>query len=53
MYEVFNMGCGFACVVAAADEEAALELLRGHYPGAKLIGRATAEAGVVRRGSQP
>ena len=24
MYEVFNMGCGFCCVVAAADEEAAL-----------------------------
>ena len=26
MYEVFNMGCGFVCVVAAADEEAALRL---------------------------
>ncbi len=40
MREVFNLGCGFCCVVAAADEEAALELLRRHYPGAKRIGRA-------------
>ena len=32
---VFNMGCGFCCVVAAADEEPALELLRGHYPSAQ------------------
>src|SRR3954469_7666365 len=24
MYEVFNMGCGFCCVVAAADEERAV-----------------------------
>ncbi|HSI82034.1 MAG TPA: phosphoribosylformylglycinamidine cyclo-ligase [Solirubrobacterales bacterium] len=50
MYEVFNMGCGFCCVVAAADEEAALELLRTHYPEAKRIGRATGRTGeVVRR----
>jgi len=40
MSEVFNMGCGFCVVVAAADEAAALEKLRGHYPGAKRIGRA-------------
>ncbi len=38
MYEVFNMGCGFCCVVPAADESSALELLRGHYPGAAKIG---------------
>jgi phosphoribosylformylglycinamidine cyclo-ligase len=49
MYEVFNMGCGFACVVAAADEDVALELLRTHYPEAKRIGRATGRAGVVER----
>ena len=50
MYEVFNMGCGFCCVVAAADADAALELLRGHYPGAKRIGAATDRAGeIVRR----
>jgi phosphoribosylformylglycinamidine cyclo-ligase len=40
MHEVFNMGCGFCCVVAAADEAAALELLRSHYPATQRIGRA-------------
>jgi len=49
MREVFNMGCGFCCVVAAGDEKAALELLRGHYPGAARIGTVTASAGVVSR----
>jgi phosphoribosylformylglycinamidine cyclo-ligase len=49
MHEVFNMGCGFCCVVAAADADAALELLRGRHPGADRIGQATADAGVVRR----
>jgi len=38
MRDVFNMGCGFCCVVAAEDEAAALELLRGDYPGAQRIG---------------
>ena len=41
MREVFNMGCGFCVVVPAADEAAALELLRGHYPAAQRVGRAT------------
>jgi phosphoribosylformylglycinamidine cyclo-ligase len=49
MHEVFNMGCGFCCVVAAADETPALDLLRRHYPAAKRIGRATDRAGVVER----
>jgi phosphoribosylformylglycinamidine cyclo-ligase len=49
MYEVFNMGCGFVCVVAAADETAALDLLRGHYPGAKRIGTVTDRDGAVER----
>jgi phosphoribosylformylglycinamidine cyclo-ligase len=49
MDQVFNMGCGFCCVVAAADEEGALERLRRHYPGARRIGRVTAGAGVVAR----
>jgi phosphoribosylformylglycinamidine cyclo-ligase len=40
MHEVFNMGCGFCCVVAAADEDAALALLSRHYPTARRIGRA-------------
>ncbi len=45
MREVFNMGCGFACVVAAEHEQRALELLRRHYPEAKRVGRATERAG--------
>jgi phosphoribosylformylglycinamidine cyclo-ligase len=40
MQEVFNMGCGFCCVVSAADEDGALDLLRNHYPQAKRVGRA-------------
>jgi phosphoribosylformylglycinamidine cyclo-ligase len=40
MHEVFNMGCGFCVVVPAADEEAALALLRAPYPAAKRVGRA-------------
>jgi phosphoribosylformylglycinamidine cyclo-ligase len=48
MHEVFNMGCGFCCVVAAGDEAAALELLRDHYPQAQPIGRAVAGSGLTR-----
>ena len=33
MYEVFNMGCGFVCVIAAADEEAALRAAPRPLPG--------------------
>ena len=40
MREVFNMGCGFCCVVPASDEEAALDLLCRHYPTAQPIGKA-------------
>jgi phosphoribosylformylglycinamidine cyclo-ligase len=47
MREVFNMGCGFCCVVAAGDEERALELLRSHYPDARRVGRATDRASEV------
>jgi phosphoribosylformylglycinamidine cyclo-ligase len=47
MHEVFNMGCGFCCVVAAKDEQRALEILRSHYPNAKRVGRATDRAGEV------
>ncbi len=49
MHEVFNMGCGFCCVVAARDEDAALELLRRHYPDAKRIGRATDRPDELKR----
>jgi phosphoribosylformylglycinamidine cyclo-ligase len=51
MHEVFNMGCGFCVVVAAADEQPALELLHGHYPAAQRIGRATEGERAIRRGS--
>jgi phosphoribosylformylglycinamidine cyclo-ligase len=49
MNNVFNMGCGFCCVVAAGDEDVALELLRRHYPGAARIGRATVRPGDLKR----
>jgi phosphoribosylformylglycinamidine cyclo-ligase len=49
MYEVFNMGCGFVCVVPAADEAAALELLGVRHPGTRRIGRVTDRAGEVVR----
>ncbi|HEX2468818.1 MAG TPA: phosphoribosylformylglycinamidine cyclo-ligase [Solirubrobacterales bacterium] len=49
MYEVFNMGCGFCCIVSAGDEAAALDVLRSHYPDAKRIGSATDRPGEVRR----
>jgi phosphoribosylformylglycinamidine cyclo-ligase len=49
MHEVFNMGCGFCVVVSTDDEDAALGMLRAHYPEAKRIGRATADSGIVAR----
>jgi phosphoribosylformylglycinamidine cyclo-ligase len=48
LLEVFNMGCGFCCVVPADQTDIAVELLDSHHPGSAVIGRATAEAGVVR-----
>jgi phosphoribosylformylglycinamidine cyclo-ligase len=51
MHEVFNMGCGFCVVVAASDEELALNKLHAHYPSAKRIGRAiSGERQVTRTG---
>ncbi|HET6997734.1 MAG TPA: phosphoribosylformylglycinamidine cyclo-ligase [Solirubrobacterales bacterium] len=51
MYDVFNMGCGFCVVVPESDEEAALELLRDHYPEARRIGRAVEGEKAVQRRS--
>jgi phosphoribosylformylglycinamidine cyclo-ligase len=48
MYEVFNMGCGFCCIVPAADEPAAVELLAGFHPGASRIGTVTDDVGTVQ-----
>ena len=50
MHDVFNMGCGFCCVVAATDESDALEMLGAHHPGTRTIGRATDRPGRVERG---
>ena len=50
MYEVFNMGCGFVCVVAAADARRGARAARRHYPAAKRIGAVTDRDGVVERG---
>jgi phosphoribosylformylglycinamidine cyclo-ligase len=47
MYEVFNMGCGFCCVVPADDADAAVSILARRHPGTEAIGRATTAAGVV------
>jgi phosphoribosylformylglycinamidine cyclo-ligase len=48
LMEVFNMGCGFCCVVPADQTDVAVEQLDEHHPGAAVIGRATDEAGLVR-----
>src|SRR3954453_8451090 len=47
MWEVFNMGCGFCCVVPASDADAAVELLSERHRGAAVIGSVTDRAGVV------
>jgi phosphoribosylformylglycinamidine cyclo-ligase len=52
LYEVFNMGCGFCCVVPAAAADAAVELLAAHHPGAAVVGEVTADAGVVELPAQ-
>jgi phosphoribosylformylglycinamidine cyclo-ligase len=49
MHEVFNLGCGFCCIVAAGHEDAALALLRRHYPEAKRIGSAVEGPREIRR----
>jgi phosphoribosylformylglycinamidine cyclo-ligase len=47
LQEVFNLGCGFCCVVPPGDAEAASELLSAHHPGAAAIGVASDRTGVV------
>jgi phosphoribosylformylglycinamidine cyclo-ligase len=47
LYEVFNMGCGFCCVVAPEGAAAAVELLGRHHPGTAVVGRVTADEGLV------
>jgi phosphoribosylformylglycinamidine cyclo-ligase len=47
MHEVFNMGCGFCCVVPADDAEEAVSVIARRHPGTAVIGRTTTAAGVV------
>ena len=47
MHEVFNLGCGFCCVVPADDAAEAVTILSRRHPGTELIGRATTATGVV------
>src|SRR3954468_21452345 len=47
LYEVFNMGCGFCCVVPWDDREAAVALLDKRHAGARVIGQVTENAGLV------
>ncbi|MBA3264637.1 MAG: phosphoribosylformylglycinamidine cyclo-ligase, partial [Thermoleophilaceae bacterium] len=47
LYEVFNMGCGFCCVVPEEQAPKAVSLLGRRHPGTAVIGRVTADPGVV------
>jgi len=47
LYEVFNMGCGFCCIVPPRQASSAVELLEELHPGAAVVGSVTAAAGVV------
>jgi len=47
LHEVFNMGCGFCCVVPAAHAATALEILAARHPGAAVIGEVTDAVGLV------
>ena len=48
LLEIFNMGCGFCCVVPADQTDLAVELLDSYHGGSAVIGRVTEESGVVR-----
>jgi phosphoribosylformylglycinamidine cyclo-ligase len=47
LWETYNMGCGFCCVVPYEEADMAVGLLAARHPGAAVIGRATTAAGVV------
>ena len=49
MYEVFNMGCGFAAWSPARTRKPRWSSCARHYPAAKRIGTVTDRAGVVER----
>jgi len=47
MWDVFNMGCGFVCVVADERADEAVAVLAAHHPGAARIGSVTGEPGRI------
>ena len=47
LYEVFNMGCGFCCVVAAEHADLAVAQLSERHPGTAVIGEVTDRSGLV------
>ncbi len=47
LYEAFNMGCGFCCVVAPDQAGEAVALLGARHPGTAVIGEATDRAGLI------
>ena len=48
MFETFNMGTGFCCVVPERHAAQAAEILTAHHPGTRRIGAVNADAGTVR-----
>jgi phosphoribosylformylglycinamidine cyclo-ligase len=48
MYRVFNMGCGFCCVVPRERAAEAVSVLAPHHPGVAVVGHVTAEPGRVK-----
>jgi phosphoribosylformylglycinamidine cyclo-ligase len=46
-YEVFNMGCGFVCVVGADHADEALAVLSQRHPGVAQIGVVTDRSGRI------
>ena len=47
LQEVFNLGCGFCCVVPPTQADAAVDVLEKLHPGSRPIGTVTAGAGVI------
>jgi phosphoribosylformylglycinamidine cyclo-ligase len=47
MWEVFNMGCGFAVVVPEAEAATTTALLATHHPGTRRIGTLTDRPGEI------
>ena len=47
MWEVFNMGCGFVCVVPPEREADAIALLSERHPGTARIGTVTDAGGTI------